>query len=147
MKKCFVLGLLFLLLLCTAIMASAEEEKSLPDDFTIYHIYLEELEELFNITENADVFFSDKAKAIYTYNEEFGKTYVQAFCYDKYGNEISNENYNRVMWRDEIIGLSCSGGETLTFDDILNLRLMKKASKKCLKRIRYMKKLKNIIHL
>ena len=134
MKKCFVLGLLFLLLLCTAIMASAEEEKSLPDDFTIYHIYLEELEELFNITENADVFFSDKAKAIYTYNEEFGKTYVQAFCYDKYGNEISNENYNRVMWRDEIIGLSCSGGETLTFDDILNLPFNEKGVKEMLEK-------------
>ena len=121
MKKCIVLGILFLLLLCTAITASAEEEKNLPDDFITYGIEVKDLEDLFSVTENADVFFSDKAKAIYTYNKELGKTYVQAFCYDKYGNEIPNENYNRVMWRDEIVGLSCSGGETLTFDDILNL--------------------------
>ena len=134
MKKCIVLGLLFLLLLCTAIAASAEEERRLPDDFTIYHIYLEELEELFNVTENADVFFSDKAKDIYTYNEEFGKTYVQAFCYDKYGNEIPNENYNRVMWRGEFVTLICSGNETLTFDNILNLPFNEKGVKEMLEK-------------
>ena len=134
MKKCIVLGIVFLLLSCTAITASAEEEKNLPDDFTIYHIYLEELEELFNVTENADVFFSDKAKAIYTYNEEFGKTYVQAFCYDKYGNEIPNENYNWAMWRGEFVTLICSGNETLTFDDILNLPFNEKGVKEMLEK-------------
>src|SRR5699024_1450727 len=70
----------------------------------------------------------------YTYNEEFGKTYVQAFCYDKYGNEIPNENYNRVMWRDEIVGILCSGNETLTFDDILNLPFNEKGVKEMLEK-------------